>query len=138
MRILCCGSRDFRDQDLVRTVLRTWDPELVAHGGAEGADSLVGLCTVAAVYPADWKKHGKAAGPIRNAKMLADFKPDAVFAFINPGKMTPGTADMVKKARAAKVPVMIFEAKKGYSNDSPEAFPKSQVDDPAPAKNPTR
>ena len=54
------------------------------------------------VYPADWKANAKAAGPIRNAEMLADFKPDTVIAF--PGGR--GTADMVRKAKAAGVRVI--------------------------------
>lgn len=46
---------------------------------------------------ADWKKHGKAAGPIRNGIMLRDGKPDMVVAF--PGGR--GTANMVDQARLA-------------------------------------
>lgn len=44
---------------------------------------------------------GKAAGPIRNQRMLDDGKPDRVLAF--PGGR--GTANMVKLAKAAGVPV---------------------------------
>jgi hypothetical protein len=45
-------------------------------------------------FPANWKVYGRAAGPIRNMKMLLEGKPDLVVAF--PGGI--GTADMVKKA----------------------------------------
>ena len=54
-------------------------------------------------FPADWKTHGKAAGPIRNKQMLDEGKPDVVVAF--PGGK--GTANMVKLAREAGVPVTI-------------------------------
>lgn len=54
------------------------------------------------VYHADWNAHGRSAGPIRNAKMLAEGKPDLVVAF--PGGK--GTAHMVGIARKAGVPVV--------------------------------
>jgi hypothetical protein len=53
-------------------------------------------------YPADWDRHGKSAGSIRNQLMLFESKPHLVIAF--PGGR--GTADMVRKARHAKVRVL--------------------------------
>jgi hypothetical protein len=53
-------------------------------------------------YPADWYTHGKAAGPIRNQKMLDDAFPDVVLAF--PGGR--GTADMVRRAEKVGVTVI--------------------------------
>jgi hypothetical protein len=53
-------------------------------------------------YPADWKKHGRAAGPIRNQRML-DENPDILVAF--PGGK--GTADMVARARKASLTVIV-------------------------------
>lgn len=52
-------------------------------------------------YPAEWDKHGKAAGFIRNQDML-DSGVDVVVAF--PGGR--GTADMVRRARKAGVEVV--------------------------------
>ncbi len=79
---------------------------VVIQGGADGADRLAaewaferGLSV--ATFNADWDRYGKTAGPMRNAKMLAEGKPDVVIAF--PG--TFGTWDMVKKAQAAGVTV---------------------------------
>jgi hypothetical protein len=79
----------------------------VIHGGAPGADEMAGLwaeSTGIAVqcFPANWKAHGKAAGPIRNKRMLDEGKPDLVVAF--PGGR--GTANMVAQARAAGVEVI--------------------------------
>lgn len=51
--------------------------------------------------PADWKTHGKRAGSIRNQKMIDDYHPQLVVAF--PGGA--GTADMVRRARAAGIEV---------------------------------
>ncbi len=53
-------------------------------------------------FPADWNKHGKAAGPIRNQQMLDEGKPDLVVAF--PGGN--GTADMVRRAKKAGIEVI--------------------------------
>ena len=108
MRVLVCGGRDFNDLVMLFDALDalTPEPELIIEGGASGADALarryaekrgVELQT----FEADWKAYGKAAGPIRNRKMLNDGKPDLVLAF--PGGK--GTADMVRRARVAGVPV---------------------------------
>jgi hypothetical protein len=34
-------------------------------------------------FPADWERHGRAAGPIRNRQMLEEGKPDLVVAFLD-------------------------------------------------------
>jgi len=57
------------------------------------------------VFPADWETHGKAAGPIRNQRMLDEGRPDLVVAF--PGGR--GTSDMVARAKRAGVEVMMIE-----------------------------
>jgi len=56
----------------------------------------------AIAFPADWNKDGKAAGFVRNARMLRDGRPELVVAF--PGGK--GTAHMVKLARDAGVAVL--------------------------------
>jgi hypothetical protein len=111
MRVLVCGGRDYQDVVQVNLVLDTFHAlhtiTGLCHGGARGADSLAGRWAAKnkiprAVYPANWKEHGKAAGPIRNAFMLEAYKPDLVIAF--PGGS--GTAHMVKLAERAQVRVV--------------------------------
>lgn len=58
-------------------------------------------------FRANSRKHGRAAGPIRNQQMLDEGKPHLVVAF--PGGT--GTADMVRRAQAAGVLVLVGEAK---------------------------
>jgi len=106
-RVLVCGGRHYTDHERVSEVLSRLDFAELAHGGAPGADALaawfaVANGKVARQFAADWKAHGKAAGPIRNQRMLAQFKPDLVVAF--PGGR--GTAHMVRIAREAGVDVM--------------------------------
>jgi hypothetical protein len=111
MVVLVCGGRAFRDAFfVVRTLddFRKSTPiELVIQGGARGVDSVAHAWAVARgipcdTYPADWAAHGRRAGPIRNARMLAEGRPDLVVAF--PGG--PGTADMVRQAERAGVRVV--------------------------------
>jgi hypothetical protein len=58
-------------------------------------------------HRADWRAFGSAAGPRRNAHMLQAEAPDLVMAF--PGGR--GTADMVRRALAANVPVLHVRAR---------------------------
>ena len=108
MKALVCGGRQYSNYHHVCEVLDSFtDPRgrtitLVIHGAAPGADSLAAqwadtrnIPTLA--FPADWRAHGRAAGAIRNARMLAEGRPDVVIAF--PGGR--GTADMMIKARRA-------------------------------------
>ena len=111
MRVIVCGGRDYHNDVRVREILDAGiDGQQItalAEGGASGADehaeewAIVRKVPVR-TYPAQWAKYGGAAGPMRNAEMLADFKPDAVIAF--PGGK--GTADMMRKAKAAGVRVI--------------------------------
>lgn len=107
LKAIVCGGRNWRGRAAVWRVLSQIQPTSVIEGGCPtGADKYarewardhsVGLLTV----PAEWDKYGKAAGPLRNKRMLAE-APDVVIAF--PGGR--GTADMVRQARAAGVRVI--------------------------------
>ena len=115
MRVIVCGGRDYDNYSHLRDVLSTIDDwsnsnMVIAHGDCPTgvdhfADTWAPVYTdhEAHKYPANWSKYGNSAGPIRNAQMLEHFKPDLVVAF--PGGK--GTADMVKKAQAAGVTVIL-------------------------------
>jgi len=116
MRVLVCGGRDFTDAKLLHNVLDAIHAKTpitcVIHGNAWGADTLAGswaaLNKVALdIFVADWNKHRKSAGTMRNQLMLTVGKPDLVIAF--PGGK--GTADMVQRAKRANVVVQIEGAK---------------------------
>lgn len=105
--VLVCGGRDYDDIAKVSDTLDGLQPDMVIHGAARGADQLAQVWVDKhgvdfMQYPAKWETHGKAAGPIRNAKMLLHGKPDLVVAF--PGGK--GTADMIAQATRAGIPVM--------------------------------
>jgi hypothetical protein len=111
IKILVCGGRDFNDYKYLKQVLNRLQKQRgpfkkIIHGAARGADSLAAQYAAwyeipVKAFPADWHKHGFAAGPIRNVQMLLDGKPDLVIAF--PGGK--GTANMIKVAKAAEVEV---------------------------------
>lgn len=89
-----------------------WLPAVhIIAGGAKGADTsaiywaVINGCPFTE-YPADWDKHGKAAGPIRNQQMLDEAKPDLVVAFLVPNSR--GTKDMIARAEKARVPVTVI------------------------------
>lgn len=134
--VLVCGGRRYMDSDRVYAVLnQVLDaltgakmPMRLVHGACNvkrpytriDTDPPVGADAIAhrwalrhkdevevVPYPADWTKHGLAAGPLRNQAMLDEQKPALVIAF--PGNK--GTRDMVRRARAAHIPLWIVPAK---------------------------
>lgn len=79
----------------------------IIEGGANGADKLGRIWAVfrnrgRVRFAAEWGRYGKAAGAIRNQQMLDEGRPDLVVAF--PGGR--GTADMIRRARAAGLEVV--------------------------------
>jgi hypothetical protein len=120
LRLLVCGSREWTDRELLAA---TVDQAIAEHGqgrpgvvliegDARGADRLAGRLARARgwqleVYPADWQRHGRSAGMRRNARMLREGRPELVLAFTDDLAASRGTADMVRRARAARLPVMV-------------------------------
>lgn len=87
----------------------------MVHGGARGADTLAHVWAtdrkitdeggLVKVYPANWKRDRKAAGPIRNKLMLTNEHPHVIVACSGGN----GTAHMMKIGRAAGVPILEVE-----------------------------
>lgn len=122
MRILVCGGRDFDDWELFCQGIEELYMQapiiddafevdfMIIQGGATGADFLAKVwakhrhinCVEFKITKDDWKRYGNGAGPRRNGIMLRDGRPSHILAF--PGGN--GTADMVKQAREAGIPVV--------------------------------
>jgi hypothetical protein len=121
LRLLVCGSRHWSDARLLAQVIDQVVTEhgrgragvVLIEGGARGADRLAGELARSRGwqlqdYPADWRRHGRAAGPRRNARMLRQGRPERVLAFTDDLPASPGTADLVRRARAAGLPVLVI------------------------------
>lgn len=83
----------------------------VVTGGAHGVDTLAhhwaldeGIRT--RVFPADWKRHGRAAGPIRNRAMAEYAAPGGCLIAVS--RCTPGTNNMIEQARAVGLRVVLI------------------------------
>ena len=119
-RIIVCGTRSFEDYKLMTKVLDKIikdfgeDVEIVS-GHATGADSLgeryakehnLKCC----VFEANWEKHGKKAGFLRNSQML-DYGSEIgienalVVAFWD--GVSRGSLDTMKKAQRLKMPTKV-------------------------------
>lgn len=109
IRILVTGGREYDDHHHVFAILDHTKEKLngnfiIIQGGASGVDNYAldwatmhGIPVI--TEKADWEKHGKAAGPIRNQAMIDKHEPDLVLAF--PGGK--GTDDMIKRAIKARI-----------------------------------
>lgn len=112
MKVIVCGDRNWTSIQKIREVFMSLPITQVIEGGARGADGMA--ADVAAEFgvpvkefKAEWEKYGKAAGPIRNNKMLNE-KPDLVIAFHNDLGKSKGTKNMIEQAKREGVKVQIF------------------------------
>lgn len=112
MIVVMCGSRTWTDVPTVESVIAGFPLRtVVIEGGAKGADLIArqaahraGLHV--ATMPALWELYSRGAGARRNRAML-HLRPDKVVAFHRDG--SPGTADMIRAARDAGIPVEVVQ-----------------------------
>lgn len=106
-RIVVGGSRNFFDYEQLEAYLdvclSAYSDVVIISGHCQGTDLMAeryatehGLAIE--VIPANWKKYGRAAGPIRNREMVE--RSDVVIAFWD-GK-SRGTRSLIEYARALK------------------------------------
>lgn len=117
MKLIIAGSRTVTDGgEVARAVADALGVfgvpcaavRLVVVGGAAGADRLGAQWArdhgiPVETFPANWKAHGKAAGPVRNRAMAG--YADALVAVWD-GR-SKGTADMVNEMRKRQKPVYV-------------------------------
>lgn len=116
MRVLICGDRNYTDAWRIRQVLLNPDVTTLIEGGASGADYLAKMIAeklgiTVEEYPAEWNRYGKAAGPIRNKRMLDEGRPDLVFAFHNDISKSKGTKNMIDQAQSRGIEVRLVTNK---------------------------
>lgn len=121
-RVIVCGSRTIKDKEFVFAKLdiltKNLTNPIIITGAAEGVDKLAedwafsrGLHNHR--FHAEWDKHGKAAGPMRNRDMAihAAERDPAYCIAIWDGK-SAGTENMIDTARKFKLKLRVIEYKK--------------------------
>lgn len=109
------------------TELWEWDVDgmMLIHGAAPGIDTLAAEVfawylpdSAIEAFPADWDRHGRAAGPRRNTEMLervislrAKGWDVRVLAFHDDLQASRGTRDMVSQALAAELHVQLITSR---------------------------
>lgn len=111
-RLLVTGSREFSNIDLALTALSEarWKlgPDLVVvHGGARGADQLLGALAAerglrTEVHRANWRDNGRAAGVMRNQEMV-NAGADLCLVLLVEGLACRGTKDCWRRADRAGI-----------------------------------
>ncbi len=112
-RIAIVGSRNYPNRMVVQDFIERLPKAcVVLSGGAAGVDTWaveaakdVGL--EASVFEADWNAHGRKAGPIRNASIVAEC--DRLVAFWD-GK-SRGTLNSIYQAYRATKPVEVYDGR---------------------------
>jgi len=118
VKVLVFGSRKWVEQGVVERELKKLPPDtIVVHGAASGADNIGGFVAsrlgfAVRPYPADWATHGKAAGPLRNQRMLDEEHPDKngvlfdlAICFHEDPNLGKGSADMRERLTKADPPI---------------------------------
>ncbi len=129
--VLVTGSRDWRDNQIIEVILRGLFDVIdgqdgvmnLVHGAAKGADSLADEEAIKINFSnkalrmddivihreeAWWKTQGKAAGVIRNQRMLDTYPIDVAFAFHEDLENSKGTRDMTMRLAKAEVPTYLI------------------------------
>lgn len=113
-RVIIEGCRDFNDYELLKEKCDYFlqdekkEDVVIISGHASGADALGERYAQERgfqleTFPADWKAHGRAAGPIRNARMAS--AANALIAFWD-GK-SRGTKNMIEIAKNHNLKVVV-------------------------------
>lgn len=113
-RVIIAGCRDFDDYELLKEKCDYFlqdekkEDVVIISGHASGADALGERYAQERgfqleTFPADWKAHGRAAGPIRNARMAS--AANALIAFWD-GKSRV-TKNMIEIAKNHNLKVVV-------------------------------
>ena len=112
-KVIIAGTRTLEDYELVKQyadykLSKITEQIEIVSGGADGADALGERYArergySIKVFPAEWEKYGRSAGPRRN-KQMAEYA-DALLAYWD-GK-SRGTKNMIDEARKRQLKIGI-------------------------------
>lgn len=125
VKLIVAGGRDYKltkdDEKRLDRIINEHNVVEIVSGGARGVDT----CAIEyarrhgikyTVFPAQWDKYGRGAGPIRNIKM-ANYA-DGLVAF--PGGR--GTHHMLQEARKRNLLVIDLTGGVSYGKKKAQAF----------------
>lgn len=120
MKVIIAGCRNFHNYELFRESLISFIASeygkgneikisCILSGGATGVDKLGEQFAVhheipLIIFPAEWNKHGKAAGPIRNSQMVE--AGDLLLAWWD--GQSRGTKNIIDQMTKANKPGYVF------------------------------
>ncbi len=116
-RVVIAGSRNFNDYELFANVVGEFlkpileEYELIIVSGHCSGTDLMGERygkengLEVEIFPAEWNKYGRGAGPCRNRQMVAV----ADFAIVFPHANGKGTQSVIKYAEQKGIPVEIYQ-----------------------------
>lgn len=113
-RVLVFGDRHYKNADRIRKKLQSIgidSIEVLIEGECDGADKLsaavakeLGLPDYKIRrFPAKWGLYGRAAGPLRNAQMIKEGRPNLALAFHDDISSSVGTRSMIKQIEKAGI-----------------------------------
>ena len=116
-RVVIAGSRNFNDYEMFASIVGEFlkpiceEYEMIIVSGHCSGTDLMGERYAkengyeVEIYPAEWKKYGRSAGPKRNKQMV-----DAAdFAIAFPGVNGKGTYSMIQYAKQKGIPIKIYQ-----------------------------
>lgn len=123
MKTIIAGSRAIKDYLIVEHAIKESGFQIteVVCGDAPGVDRLGAKWAdkhhiPVKHFPADWDKHGKAAGPIRNDQMA---KYASALIAVWDG-VSSGTEDMIEKAKKRGLSGFVYNLKAYYDKEATE------------------
>lgn len=126
-RVLVSGDRGWNNYQVILDELikvhQEYGIEVVIEGECSGADQMARAAAVQLgipylPFPADWRKHGRAAGPIRNRQMITEGKPTLVLLFHPFIENSKGTRDMQTAANQARVRSRVITGRENGNSKS--------------------
>lgn len=126
-RVAIVGSRDFTQPSLVESFVADL-PKVIVVSGSDwerwkrggSVNSCGGIVDLTAVdsarrfgievdeFPPDWVRYRRGAGVMRNSVLVASGLSVLIAFASDPRRLSAGTADVIRKAVAARVPVFVF------------------------------
>lgn len=131
IRLIVAGSRDYTNKKVIENIIEIVIADLkqrhpfftlrIITGGARGVDTLAenyartnGIKL--SIYPVtskDWATNGKAAGPLRNARMAeAALEADAPYLLAFWDMKSRGTKSMIDIANKKHIPTYVYDTEK--------------------------